>query len=66
MNVAEKIYYTWLILDLPITLCGLLFFHDLEEKQPILFHLMCAFLCLPIVTGLIALLVYGIVQVWQG
>ena len=66
MNVAEKIYYTWLILVIPTSLCGWMLFDDHEEKHPILFNFMCAFICLPIAIGLIAILVWGIVQVWQG
>ena len=66
MNVAEKIYYTWLILAIPTSLCLWMFFDDPEEKHPILFNLMCTFIFLPIAIGLALMLIWAVVQVWRG
>lgn len=65
MNVAEKIYYIWLILVIPTSLCGWALFDDPKE-HPILFNLMCTFIWLPIAIGLASMLIWAVVQVWQG
>lgn len=65
MNVAEKIYYTWMILIIPISLCWWMLFDVREEKHPILSNFMYAFMGLPIAIGLITIVVLAILQVWQ-
>lgn len=64
MTIVEKIYYTWLILAIPASLIGWMFFEDPEEEHPILWNLLCAFIWLPIVIGLAAILIWAVVQVW--
>ena len=65
MNILEKIYYTWVILVIPISLCGWMFFDEDENEHPILYNFMGAFIWLPIAIGLIAMLIWAIVQVWK-
>ena len=65
MSVFERIWYTWVILIIPISLFGWTFFDDPEEDHPILFNLMCAFIWLPIGIGFIGVLIWGIVQIWR-
>lgn len=66
MNTLEKIYYTWAILVIPISIFGWIFF-DLgdENKHPIIWNALCTFIWLPIVIGLVSMLIWGIVQVWN-
>ena len=66
MNIAEKIYYTWLILVIPTSLLGRMFFNDPEKEHPILLNIMGAFIWLPIAIGLASMLIWAVVQVWQG
>lgn len=65
MTILEKIYYTWLIITIPTSLFGWLFFDDPEEDHPILLNIMGAFIWLPIGIGLIVIFIWGIMQVWQ-
>lgn len=66
MSILEKIYYTWAILVIPTSLFGWIFF-DLgdENKHPIIWNAICTFIWLPIVIGLVSMLIWGIVQVWN-
>lgn len=65
MNILEKIYYTWLILVIPTSLCGWMLFDEDEQEHPILLNIMCMFIWLPIVIGLVSMLIWGVVQVWK-
>lgn len=65
MSIVEKIYYTWLILAIPTSICLWMFFDDPEE-HPILFNLICTFIWLPIAIGLASMLIWAVVQVWQA
>lgn len=66
MNVIEKIYYTWMILVIPTSIFGWMFFADHEEEHPILLNIVGAFICLPLVIGLVVIVIWGIIQIWQG
>ena len=65
MNIAEKIYYTWLILAIPVSLFAWMFFDEDENEHPIIWNAICTFICLPIAIGLASMLIWGIVQVWN-
>lgn len=66
MTILEKIWYTWLILAIPLSLFAWMFF-DLkdENKHPIIWNAVCMFIWLPIAIGLASALIWGIVQVWN-
>ena len=66
MNIAEKIYYTWLILVIPCLPFAWMFFDEDENKHPIIQNIICTFIWLPLVIGLVLALIQGIVQVWQS
>lgn len=65
MSILEKIYYTWVILIIPTSLFGWMFFDENEQEHPILFNAMCTFIWLPIAIGLASMLIWGIMQVWN-
>lgn len=63
MGILEKIWYTWLILAIPFSLFGWMFFD--ENEHPIIWNAICTFVYLPIAIGLASMLIWGIVQVWN-
>ena len=63
MSVLEKIWYTWVILVIPTSLFGWMFFG--EDEHPIIWNAICTFIYLPIAIGLASMLIWVIVQVWN-
>ena len=65
MSILEKIWYTWLILVIPLSLFAWMFFDEDENEHPIIWNAICTFIWLPIAIGLASMLIWGIVQVWK-
>lgn len=65
MNILEKIYYTWLILAIPFSSFAWMFFSEDENEHPIIWNAICIFICLPIIIGLVLVLIWGIMLVWN-
>ena len=65
MSILEKIYYTWLILVIPFSSFAWMFFSEDENEHPIILNAICTFIWLPIMIGLVSMLIWGIVQVWN-
>ena len=66
MNILEKIYYTWLILAIPFSsFAWIVFDLEYENKHPIIWKAFLTFIWLPIVIGLVLILIWAIVQVWN-
>ena len=62
MNIAEKIYYTWIALLLPFALCS--FIID-KDEHPKLFNAIAMFLIVPIALLFVLTIVSAVYWIWK-
>lgn len=62
MNIASKIWYTWLLFT--IMLCLTTWTID-EDKHPMLVNVLVALIVIPVIIGLTGLFVWLIILIWK-
>lgn len=62
MNIAEKIYYSWVALLIPLALLNPLFDKD---EHPIVFNIVAVFILVPIAILFVLTIASVMVHIWK-